>query len=155
MFYVFTFQILSCFTVSPLETFSPISPAPASMKMSPLLPTHSYLTVLAYTEASSLHRNKGLYSHWCQKSPSSVLYIWLEPWIPPCVLLGWWFSPWELWGVWPVDTVADSMGLQTHSGPSVPSQTLLLGTPTLSPLGEPFRGSHICLLWASKSRHPQ
>jgi hypothetical protein len=69
------------------------------MKMSPLLPTHSYLTVLAYTEASSLHRNKGLYSHWCQKSPSSVLYIWLEPWIPPCVLLGWWFSPWELWEV--------------------------------------------------------
>jgi hypothetical protein len=23
----------------------------------------------------------------------------LEPWVPPCVLFGWWFSPWELWGV--------------------------------------------------------
>jgi hypothetical protein len=22
----------------------------------------------------------------------------LEPWSPPCVLFGWWFSPWELWG---------------------------------------------------------
>jgi hypothetical protein len=21
----------------------------------------------------------------------------LEPWIPPCVLFGWWFSPWKLW----------------------------------------------------------
>jgi hypothetical protein len=23
----------------------------------------------------------------------------LEPWVPPCELFGWWFSPWELWGV--------------------------------------------------------
>jgi hypothetical protein len=23
--------------------------------------------------------------------------MWLEPWAPPCVLLGWWFRPWELW----------------------------------------------------------
>jgi hypothetical protein len=22
----------------------------------------------------------------------------LEPWVLPCVLLGWWFSPWERWG---------------------------------------------------------
>ena len=29
----------------------------------------------------------------------------LEPWIPPCVLFGWWFSPWELWVVWLVDIV--------------------------------------------------
>jgi hypothetical protein len=21
----------------------------------------------------------------------------LEPWVPPCVFFGWWFSPWELW----------------------------------------------------------
>jgi hypothetical protein len=24
----------------------------------------------------------------------------LEAWVPPCVLFGWWFSPWELWRVW-------------------------------------------------------
>jgi len=23
--------------------------------------------------------------------------MWLEPWVPPCVLFGWWFCPWELW----------------------------------------------------------
>jgi hypothetical protein len=22
----------------------------------------------------------------------------LKPWVPPCVLFGWWFSPRELWG---------------------------------------------------------
>ena len=21
----------------------------------------------------------------------------MEPWVPPCVLFGWWFSPWEFW----------------------------------------------------------
>jgi hypothetical protein len=29
-----------------------------------------------------------------------LLHIQLEPWVPPCVLFGWWFSPWERgWGV--------------------------------------------------------
>ena len=27
-----------------------------------------------------------------------LLHMWLEPWVSPCVLCGWWFSPWELWG---------------------------------------------------------
>ena len=26
-----------------------------------------------------------------------LLHMRLEPWVPPCVLFGWWFSPWELW----------------------------------------------------------
>jgi len=39
----------------------------------------------------------------------------LEPWVPPCVLFGWWFSPWELWGFWLVDIVVLPMGLQTFS----------------------------------------
>jgi hypothetical protein len=24
--------------------------------------------------------------------------VWLELWVPLCVLFGWWFIPWELWG---------------------------------------------------------
>ena len=28
-----------------------------------------------------------------------LLHMKMEPWVPPCVLFGWWFSPWELWGV--------------------------------------------------------
>jgi hypothetical protein len=27
-----------------------------------------------------------------------LLYMNLEPWVPLCVLCGWWFSSWELWG---------------------------------------------------------
>jgi hypothetical protein len=47
-----------------------------------------------------------------------LLHMGLEP----CVLFGWWFSPWELWGVWLADVVL-SMGLQTPSAPSVLSLT--------------------------------
>ena len=28
-----------------------------------------------------------------------LLHMYLEPWVPSCVLFGWWFSPWELWRV--------------------------------------------------------
>ena len=45
--------------------------------------------------------------------------MWLELWVPQCVLLGWWFSPWELWGIWLVDIVVLPMGLQTPSALSV------------------------------------
>jgi hypothetical protein len=29
-----------------------------------------------------------------------LLHMWLEPWVLPYVLFGWWFSPWELWKFW-------------------------------------------------------
>ena len=45
----------------------------------------------------------------------------------PCILFGWWFSPWELWVVWLVDIVVLPMGLQSPSAPSV-SLTLPLGS---------------------------
>jgi hypothetical protein len=41
-----------------------------------------------------------------------LLHMQLEPWGPPCILFGWWFSPWKLWGIWLVDIVL-LMGLQT------------------------------------------
>jgi hypothetical protein len=53
----------------------------------------------------------------------------LEPWVPPCVLFGWWFSPWELLGVWLVDIVVLPMGLRTPSAPLVISLSPQLGTP--------------------------
>jgi hypothetical protein len=74
-----------------------------------------------------------------------LLHMRLEPWVPPCVLFGWWFSPWEHgggvgwgedWGFFFVclfvcffDTVVLPMGLQTPSAPSVLSLTPPLGTP--------------------------
>jgi hypothetical protein len=29
--------------------------------------------------------------------------MWLEPWVAPCVLFCWWFSPLKLWVVWLVN----------------------------------------------------
>jgi hypothetical protein len=42
-----------------------------------------------------------------------LLHMQLEPRVPPCVIFGWWFSPWELWGYWLVLVVVPPMGLQT------------------------------------------
>ena len=57
--------MLSLFLVSPLQTPYPIPNYPASMRVLPHPPTHSSLTTLGflYTEASSLHRTKGIPSH--------------------------------------------------------------------------------------------
>jgi hypothetical protein len=41
----------------------------------------------------------------------SLLHMHLEPWVPPCVLFSWWFSPWELWRYWLVRIVVPCMGL--------------------------------------------
>jgi hypothetical protein len=84
-----------------------------SMRVLPNPPTHSHLPAMAspYTGVSDTLRPKGLSSHWCPTRPSSATYIWSHGSLH--VYSGWWFSPWELWGVWPVDTVARPMGLQT------------------------------------------
>jgi hypothetical protein len=42
----------------------------------------------------------------------------MESWLSPCILSGWWFSPWELWVVWLV-TIVLLMELQSPSDPSV------------------------------------
>jgi hypothetical protein len=62
IFYLFTFQMLSPFSVTTLQNTYPITPYPASMWVLPHPLTHSCLTALAflYTDASSLQRTKGL-----------------------------------------------------------------------------------------------
>ena len=49
--------------------------------------------------------------------------------LEPCILLCWWLSPWELWGVWLADIVVLSVGLQYPLTPYVLSLTPLLVTP--------------------------
>jgi hypothetical protein len=63
-----------------------------------------------------------------------LLHMWLEPWVPPCILFGWLFSPWKLWAAgagcaWL--KIVLPMGLQTPSAISVPSLTPPLGTQSL------------------------
>jgi hypothetical protein len=87
-----------------LETPYLILPTLASMRMLPNPPTHSCLPALTfpYTGASSLHRTKGLSSHWCPKRPSLATYA-TKAMVPSmCTLWFDWFlfiyflSPWEL-----------------------------------------------------------
>jgi hypothetical protein len=57
-----------------------------------------------------------------------LIHMQLEPWVCPCVLFGWWFSPWDLCRYWLVRTVVPPIGLQTPSAPWVLSLALPLGT---------------------------
>jgi hypothetical protein len=96
-----------------------------------------------------------------------LLHMWLEPWVPPCVFFGWWFSPRELWGYWLVHIVPP-MGLQTTSAPWVLSLASLLGNLclvqwmsvnihfcTCQVLQSLSGDSYIRLLSASSCWHPQ
>ena len=110
IFYLFTFQMLSPFPVSPLETpilcsLLPLFlwgcfPPPASpLWLSPTLGHRAFTRPRA---APTIDVWQG-----------HLLHMWLKPWVRPCVLFGWWFSPRELWGqggVWLVDIVVISMG---------------------------------------------
>jgi len=117
--------MLSPFLVSPLEIPYPIFPPTATMRVLLHLPTPSHFPALAfpYTGASSFHRTNGLLP--LMPDIHSLLHMQLEPWVTPCILFGWWFSPWKLWVVWLVDIVVLPTGLQTPSAPSVLSLLLL------------------------------
>jgi hypothetical protein len=58
----------------------------------PTSPSWDSLTLryLAFTEPRASPPTDAQQGH-------PLLHMWLEPWGPPCVLFGWWFSPWELW----------------------------------------------------------
>jgi hypothetical protein len=61
---------------------------------------------------------------------SAQIHMQLEPCVPPCVFLGWRFSPSELWRVWWVDKYCSSYGIVNPSAPSVLSLTPPLETPS-------------------------
>jgi hypothetical protein len=92
-FYLFAFQTLSPFPVSPLQTPYPISPTPDSMSVLPYPPTHNSqpwhsptLGHLAFTGPRASPSIDARLGH-------PLLHMQLEPWVPPCVHFGWWLSP--------------------------------------------------------------
>ena len=95
--------MLSPFLVSPLKTPYPIPHLPASIRVLSqpsnqpiLLPRPDIPKHLAGHPSFTVPRDSPPID---LRQSYSLLYIWLEPWITPCVLFGWWFSHWELWGV--------------------------------------------------------
>jgi hypothetical protein len=72
----------------------------------PHSPTHSCLPVLKFLWSIKPSQNqRPLLPLIPDKAILCYIYGWSQPWVPPCVLLGWWFSPWEFWGVWLVDII--------------------------------------------------
>jgi hypothetical protein len=132
IFSLFTFQMFS--QVSPSEILYPISPPLASMRVLPNRPTNSLLLWHSPTLGHQTPPSPRDSPPTDVQKDHPLSQMWPAPWVPPCVLLGWWPSPWELQRVWPVNTVALSMGLQTPSAPLVPSPTPPSGNPKLSPI---------------------
>jgi len=117
--------MLSSFQVSPPQTPYPIPPPPASMRVLSHPPTPTSLPwhspILGHQVFPGPRASPPIGAH--QSHPH--LLMQLEPWVCPCVLFGWWFSPWELWFI----GIAVLMGLQAPSAPSILSLTPPMGTP--------------------------
>jgi hypothetical protein len=115
LFFIIYFLYLH-FKCYPLSLFSLPKPpiaSPYSLITNPSSPVfwpwHSpTLGHLAFTGPRASPPIDGRQGH-------ALLHMQLEPWVPPCVLFGGCFSPWELWGYWLVHTVVPPMWLQTPS----------------------------------------
>jgi hypothetical protein len=126
IFFLFTFQMLSPFPVSsPQKTFYP---SPTSMKVFPLPPSCSQIAL--HWGMEILQDQEPLFPLMTYKV---LWYICRWSHGSPCVLLGWWLSSWELWGVWLIDIIVLSMGLQTPFS----SFSLFSNSSTGDPTGEP------------------
>jgi len=102
----------------PLPFFYKGIPPPKPL---PLLPPHP--DILLHWGGPALAGPRGSPPIGAQQG-HPLLHMQLEPWVCPCVLFGWWFSPWELWLV----GIVVLMGLQAHSAPSILSLTPPTGT---------------------------
>jgi hypothetical protein len=70
-----------------------------------------------------------------------------EPWVTPCDFFGWWSSSWKLRGIWPVDTVVPSIGLQNPLSSFRPFSNSSIWTPELCPMV----GCELPLLYLSQA----
>jgi hypothetical protein len=127
--------MFSPFHISPLEIPYPIPPAPASMRVllhSPtpiLLPWHYPTLGIEHPQARGplllQMTNKAILCHICgQRHGSLHVYSLVGGPVPGSSGGG--------GGVWLLDTIAPSMGLQIPSAPSVLSPSPPSGTPELS-----------------------
>jgi hypothetical protein len=76
----------------------------------------------------------------------------LEPWVPPCVLFGWWFIPCELWRGLVGWHCCSSYGVANPFSSSSPSPNSSIGVPMLSPM---VGCEHPHLYWSDSGRASQ
>jgi hypothetical protein len=89
--------MLSSFPVTPSPGKPPIPSSPCFYEGVPT-PTHPHsllsnsptLGYQAFTGPRTSPPTDAQQGH-------PLLHMWLEPWVPPCVLFVLWFTPWELW----------------------------------------------------------
>jgi hypothetical protein len=82
----------------PSENPCPIPPLPASIRMFPHPPIHFCFPLLAFPLGHRAFTGPRASPPFDVRQGHPLLHMQLEPWVTPCVLFGWWFSPWELWG---------------------------------------------------------
>jgi hypothetical protein len=106
--------MLSTFLVSPPEIpyLLSLSPAPqATYSLSQSWPWHSpILGHRTFTGHRASPPTDDQLGH-------PLLYIQLEPQVPPCVFFDWWFSSKELWRYWLVHIDVPPIELQTRLAP--------------------------------------
>ena len=107
------FIYISC---NPLSWFSLLeAPIPSSLPVLLYRCFHTHLLLPPHPDISlhwgmePLQDQRPLLSLMPDKA-IHLLRRQMEPWILPCVLFGWWFSPCKLWRVWLVDIVVLPMG---------------------------------------------
>jgi hypothetical protein len=99
LFFIIRYFLYLHFKCYPLSSFplqKPPIPSPLTLLTNPPTPVswswHSpILGHRAFTEPRTSPPIDDRQGH-------PLLHMQLKPWVPPCVLFGWWFSPWELWG---------------------------------------------------------
>jgi hypothetical protein len=146
-----TFQMLFI----PFPRFLPSWKHPITSSLSLLLWGCSYIHSSTSTSSPSNPLYWGIYEAFIGPRTSPPTDAWqgqllLSKQLEPCLLLCWWLSPWEFWGVWLVDIVVLPMGLQIPSTRSVLSLTPLLGTPR----SVQWLAANICL-WICKALRRQ
>ena len=97
-YFLYLLQMLSSFLVPPLTPQKPTLSSPSSCfyeGVSTPLPTSASWHLLSSTLGHITFRGSRASPPIDAGQGHPLLHLWLEPWVPPCVLFGWWHSPWE------------------------------------------------------------
>jgi len=116
--FIYLDSLCTCISnVIPFPSSPPLPFPPPCFYENALTPTHSLPPQqpgIPLHWGNELHRTKDSIDSPLidERQCHPLLHVQLEPCVPQCVLFGWWFSPWELLGIWLVDIGVLPMGLK-------------------------------------------